>query len=937
MSECYSAKVTFKNRKGIALIITVGVLAMTVIIAVSFTMNMQLEQKIAVNYLNEVKAKYLAEAGIHKVIADIRKNTENKPYPDLVKYIEDTYGDFDNPEKTDIVNYGSFTVALQSEAKKVNINTLTNTDNAAIDLLKSNGLSYAQIAKIIDYRDADSELTTNLYTSTGWKNYSGEEDKSKVKNGLFSTIEEIKLVSGIGETTYEKTKDYITVCKPIIRGGLRAKYYKGLTGTSPNVKIEEDGYLDTIIELGEVCIYKGGSEVMPQANDFVEGEKDPSEELSHGWWESQDAVFAGGYLFSQGGEDGKLDNFGVVYEGYIDILATEVGAPIKFLLNGYDGIKLYIDGDLVIDKWDDVWTGSDTGIIGYHTFEYAGWHPIKIEFYANRVDLGQSIELQWKNQGNAFEHSDNCIPLERFGYAAPMTDDDGNGLPDYDNDGFYKIVSTGFVSSQDDPNKILAEKKISAVVKAFGAWTQTTRSEFSAPWVSSDFSTGGIRWVTWLDSCPTDEDIASEGGMHWDTENYDNVPDSLKLGYWDNFDEDVAYSAINIVGRNYFFAGYDCLQDTGTIDGDKELNLQTTARSENVDEATKIIEINDTYYSSESSNFNVFVRVWERDWGENLGGALNDPHDPDISTGLGYMPSERNSAFQGNIWYPEGQDCVGMLVAKLPDGATVKDGYKVFFAEAYDKDPIPKYTFYDFFQIYLSGTGGGDKDNESLPQANLQDKVLSFIAHNSDYAAYLYGINNDGVEKSCNLSCVGSANDKTYIRLWSNNYYDWNGNEKTIEQIAAGGVEPARHEGAYSENQAHFDNIRAIPEEGFMISTPFFAGEGKVRWGRISWHSQETGNAPIEMWLRSASKGYRSSLGDKSSFFVDDKDSGFLNRSNGSLVNSSNNWIQYKAVLKSNAISAGNYSTSSVTPVLEDVTITYLPTVETFCWREETD
>ena len=115
---------------------------------------------------------------------------------------------------------------------------------------------------------------------------------------------------------------------------------------------------------------------------------------------------------------------------------------------------------------------------------------------------------------------------------------------DYDSDGYYEIVSIAAITSPNDSTKILAEKKLSAKVKAFNTWTQTTRSEFAAPWSSTggDASDGLVNWVTWLDSCPIDEDEgASSGtGMHWDEDAYDTKSDSLKLGYWDNFDEDIA-------------------------------------------------------------------------------------------------------------------------------------------------------------------------------------------------------------------------------------------------------------------------------------------------------------------------------------------------------------------------------------------------------------
>jgi hypothetical protein len=50
--------------------------------------------------------------------------------------------------------------------------------------------------------------------------------------------------------------------------------------------------------------------------------------------------------------------------------------------------------------------------------------------------------------------------------------------------------------------------------------------------------------------------------------------------------------------------------------------------------------------------------------------------------------------------------------------------------------------------------------------------------------------------------------------------------------------------------------------------------------------------------------------------------------SNGAAIGGTDKWIQYKAILRTSAINKDYYSQSSRTPVLEDVTITYLPKIE---------
>jgi hypothetical protein len=55
---------------------------------------------------------------------------------------------------------------------------------------------------------------------------------------------------------------------------------------------------------------------------------------------------------------------------------------------------------------------------------------------------------------------------------------------------------------------------------------------------------------------------------------------------------------------------------------------------------------------------------------------------------------------------------------------------------------------------------------------------------------------------------------------------------------------------------------------------------------------------------------------------------------NGAAVSGTDPWIQYKAVLSTTNISRDQYAASSRTPVLADVTITYLPAIKIEYWRE---
>lgn len=63
-----------RNKRGVALIMAVAIVGILAGIAVTFAYNMKIDQKAAGNYLALVKARYLAEAGIARAIAELKND-----------------------------------------------------------------------------------------------------------------------------------------------------------------------------------------------------------------------------------------------------------------------------------------------------------------------------------------------------------------------------------------------------------------------------------------------------------------------------------------------------------------------------------------------------------------------------------------------------------------------------------------------------------------------------------------------------------------------------------------------------------------------------------------------------------------------------------------------------------------------------------------------
>ena len=216
-----------KEKKGVALIISVGVLALIAMVATSFAINMQIEYKGALNYLYAARAEAVAQAGIDKAIADIRTWAATCEYNTVMSNIASNYPSPNNTE-VQLFDGAYYTVAVEREEQKVNINALDEADSVWIDRLYSTGqaagLTYDDIAKIIDYKDPDSNVTTELMTSAGRQVASGDE--TNAKNAPYATVEELRLaLKDDTDVKYNAIKDIVTVSAPIIRGGLIGKYY----------------------------------------------------------------------------------------------------------------------------------------------------------------------------------------------------------------------------------------------------------------------------------------------------------------------------------------------------------------------------------------------------------------------------------------------------------------------------------------------------------------------------------------------------------------------------------------------------------------------------------------------------------------------------------------------------------------------------------------
>ncbi len=971
-----------KKRSGIALLLTVGILGLLSLIGISFALNMLLTRKEAANFLNSERARYIAEAGIKRAIMDIRAQVTSNSYNNLKTYVSN----YVVSSGTNVsFGGGTYTLAITSEEDKVNINTFDETDTFQIDILKT-FLTDQQVANIIDYRDSDS---TNTVVNGATGNIEGT---AQCKNKLFDSINEIRVATGIDQNTFVNNKDKITVYKPIIRGGLLGRYYKGITGVSPGVTIDKTKFAKKVVELGPV--YQTPNDLPLPGSDGYEST--PSDV---GWSETHDAEFAGGSSVATIVNFG-LDGFGVIWDGYIEILPGETGTPITFRVMVDDGAKLFLDDGtanvLQGTSWQDQ---GQTEYSGDYTFQAPGWHKIRIEYYDNAYT--NTVQLKWKGASWA---AASVVPAERLGYDPLMK----TGLT-YNHAGIYTITSTASVLNS---GQTVATRQVTATVEVFGTWTQTTKEEFYAAWFNEqgNFRDGEVFNVNWLDSCPTEGDYwdAVAGKMRWEEAGtYTKTPDSVKLGYWDNFDEDPAFSTVMMKGYQWNRSWWNIPDVTLNIsfqdirdndgDGDNEIYIKC-----NTFEA-KHFELNRYYFRPNTES--VFVRAYVKEpapstriaWRGNgtlyplavppappMGrypGAgkdqtnnyksiyyydingngqldyhqnpvypfnyiLDDPqvfpvydaYNGDAPVYI-YSPDlKKNTALEAipapgsyHYWQPEGTGCGCWLFAKgsADDSqgwanCLLPNGYKTLLTDAHGTDPVstepkPLWPDGDTCEIRLY------QGAFFHPQFDyLAEKVMAMIgwdngSSRAEYASWVNGIQRNNV-----ANWAAGYPSNPIFKFVANNQYlgaDWTDLDRGQHIIGANDTWP--YAGAVTEMQTHWDDIRCIPERGYLVSAPFYTG-ASVKWGTISWSAQTSAANTVNVYVRTANS-YSNILAT---------DSWTAAVSNGAAIGGTEPWIQYKIVLAKSDINKDQYTTSSQTPVFEDLTCTYLPTVRIKYWRE---
>lgn len=216
---------------GVAVIMAMWLLAILAIIGTTFAYMMRLEPIIARTHRDDMKVLYIAQAGIDHAVYVLKQDVGGKV---------DHLGEAWAKGLTDQVlldeqgySVGYYTVEIQDESGKTNLNTAPKSQLEALD-----GIGPVEADAIIAY-------------------YGGSY-------GPFETIDELMCVAGISQTIFDNNKEIVTI------------YTNGLTNLNTASQRVLTGIEDgpdsglTSIEAGDIIDYRsGGDDIDGTADDSI--------------------------------------------------------------------------------------------------------------------------------------------------------------------------------------------------------------------------------------------------------------------------------------------------------------------------------------------------------------------------------------------------------------------------------------------------------------------------------------------------------------------------------------------------------------------------------------------------------------------------------------------------------------------------------------------
>ena len=250
------------NQRGSALIITLLLVTVLVSLVVNFVYEVHIDTSSLSNWANAQKASFIARSG----------QTLGSQYLDEIR--DAAYSDereLDLPVNASFGANTELTIKIEDENAKFNINSIISergeTDEAALSALK----------KLLNYLNINPDLALLL---ADWIDPDSEPrrpySEGMTKDAFLLSPDELELVKGIDQDTYEKIAPYLTVSEKFGREinintaeiPVLVSLHKDMTETLAKkiVEYREDSPFEDLSQLESVVGMKIRTEIIGKAN-----------------------------------------------------------------------------------------------------------------------------------------------------------------------------------------------------------------------------------------------------------------------------------------------------------------------------------------------------------------------------------------------------------------------------------------------------------------------------------------------------------------------------------------------------------------------------------------------------------------------------------------------------------------------------------------------
>ena len=186
------------KQSGVALILVLWVTVLLTVIAASFALSARTEGVQAKMVFDTTRARYLAEAGLHRAVYELRN-------PDL-----ETRWVGDGRKYQMEFSEAKIEISITDETGKIDINLAS--DELLVGLFASLGMNEDDALmlteRVIDWRDKDD---IKGFNGAEDDDYDAEGYAYGAKDALFDTVPELQQVMGIDYEMYRKLEPAVTV------------------------------------------------------------------------------------------------------------------------------------------------------------------------------------------------------------------------------------------------------------------------------------------------------------------------------------------------------------------------------------------------------------------------------------------------------------------------------------------------------------------------------------------------------------------------------------------------------------------------------------------------------------------------------------------------------------------------------------------------------